>query len=73
MICMNRSSPKFSSNFNMSYCNLESMVDHRRSWRMGLFFKHEKYGKSNVAKKGNNVLANEYWVHDEASCDLHGP
>jgi hypothetical protein len=68
-MCVDESS-NFSSNFGMSNGNLTGMVDHNKLWRMGSFVKYENFNNSNVTKKGNDMLANEYWVEYEES---YGP
>jgi hypothetical protein len=49
------------------------MGDHNGLWRMGSFIKCDTSFKSNVSKKGNGILENEYWVEDEASCEQMDP
>jgi len=50
----------------MSYGIFTGMVGHSGSWIMGPFVKRDKSSKSNITKKGNNVLAKEEEVDDEA-------
>jgi hypothetical protein len=53
MMCVEGSSPRFLLNFRISEGILDDIVSHEGSWAIGSFFNHEKSGKSNVARKGN--------------------
>jgi hypothetical protein len=55
MMCVEGSSPSFPSNFGMSDGSLEGITDHEGLWEIGSFFNHDRSGKSNIARKGNNV------------------
>jgi hypothetical protein len=58
-MCVEGSSPNFPLNFGISEeGSLEDMVGHDRSWKIGSSVNHDKFGRSNVARKGNG--ANEY-------------
>jgi hypothetical protein len=48
-------------------CSFAGMADHNGSWRMGSFFKCDKLEKSNIVKKGNNMLAKEVKMDGKAS------
>jgi uncharacterized ferritin-like protein (DUF455 family) len=39
----------------ISYGSLECMNNHEELWEMGSFVKHDRLGKSNVARKGNDI------------------
>jgi hypothetical protein len=71
MMCVEGSSPGFSSNLGMFEGNLDDIVDHEGSWAIGSFINREKYGKSSVARKGNG--ANEDWEGGEVFVVPDGP
>jgi hypothetical protein len=71
MMCLEGSSPGFPSNFRIYDGNLEGIVSHDGSWKIGSFVNHDKSDKSNVVRKGKD--ANEYWEGGEVSIVHDGP
>jgi hypothetical protein len=48
-------STRFPSNFGMYDGSLVGMTGHEWLWEIGPFLKCDKLGKSNVARKGNDI------------------
>jgi hypothetical protein len=54
MMSVEGSSPRFPSKLGMYDGILDGIVDHEGSWEIGSFANYEKYGKSIIARKGND-------------------
>jgi hypothetical protein len=55
MLCMEGYYLDFALNLGMFDGILVGMTNHEGFWEVGSFFKHNKSGKSNSARKGNDI------------------
>jgi hypothetical protein len=63
----------FLSNFRILDGNFVGISNHKGWCLMGSFINHEILGRYKVVRKGNGVLANEFGLKEDISCDPNGP